>query len=119
MSWVTLFWYTIDRLRVTDKVFVGFGAESIRVDDQTGLIYVGKNIGGEIRVIDPFALVFIDMIPVAGRAVFLTIDQDERNLFVVIPDKRMLQKINIISKKISASIDVAEGAYAAAVLSER
>ncbi len=109
----------LNRLAVTDKVFVGLGAISIRVDDQTGLIYVGKSSGGEIRVIDPFALVFIDMIRVAGEAAFMTIDDEERNLFVVIPNAKMLQKINLISKQISAAIDVAEGAYAVAVLGER
>jgi YVTN family beta-propeller protein len=107
------------RLTVSAKVFIGLGALSIKVDDLTGLIYVGKRSGGEVMVIDPFALVFIDMIRVAGRAAFMTVDQEERNLFVAIPDKKMLQKINIISKKISSKIDVGEGAFAVAVMGER
>ena len=107
------------RVSVSEKVFIGLGALSIKVDDVTGLIYVGKRSGGEVMVIDPFALVFIDMIRVAGRAAFMTVDQEERNLFVAIPDRKMLQKINITSKKISAKIDVAEGAFAVAVMGER
>jgi YVTN family beta-propeller protein len=107
------------RLTVSDKVFIGLGALSIKVDDVTGLIYVGKRSGGEIMVIDPFALVFIDMIRVAGRATYITLDEEERNLFVAIPDKKILQKINVISKKIGAKIDVAEGAFAVAVMGER
>ena len=107
------------RLAVSEKVFIGLGALSIKVDDLTGLIYVGKRSGGQVMVIDPFALVFIDMIRVAGRAAFMTVDQEERNLFVAIPDKKMLQKINITSKKISAKIDLAEGAFAVAVMGER
>jgi len=107
------------RLVVSRSVFIGMGAASIRVDDQTGLIYVGKTFGGEITVIDPFSLVFIDRIAVGGQAVFMTIDGQERNLFVVLPDKKVLQKINLISKKISAQIDVGDAAYAAVVMGER
>jgi hypothetical protein len=59
------------------------------------------------------------MIRVAGRAAFITVDEEERNLFVAIPDKKMLQKINITSKKISSKIDVGEGAFAVAVMGER
>jgi YVTN family beta-propeller protein len=107
------------RLTVSEKVFIGMGAVYIQVDNQTDLIYVGKRSGGEIVVIDPFALVFIDVIRVAGQAAFMTIDEQERNLFVAIPDKNMLQRININSKKISANIDVGEGAYAVVVMGER
>jgi DNA-binding beta-propeller fold protein YncE len=107
------------RFVVSDKVFIGLGALSIKVDNVTGLIYVGKRSGGEVMVIDPFALVFIDMIRVAGRAAFITLDEEDRDLFVAIPDKKILQKINATSKKISAQIDVGEGAFAVAVMGER
>jgi YVTN family beta-propeller protein len=107
------------RLTVSRSVFIGMGAAAIRVDDQTGLIYVGKNFGGEITVIDPFSLVFIDRIAVGGKADFLTVDEQERSLLVVLPDKKILQKINVISKKIIAQIDVGDAAYAAVVMGER
>jgi YVTN family beta-propeller protein len=109
----------LSQLAVSESVFIGMGAASIRVDDQTGLIYVGKNFGGEITVIDPFSLVFIDRIAVGGEAAFMTIDEQERALLVVVPDKKMLQKINLISKKISAQIDVGDAPYAAVVMGEK
>ena len=109
----------LSRFTVSKKVFIGMGAVYIQVDDVTGLIYVGKRSSGEIAVIDPFAMVFIDVIRVAGHAAYMTIDEQERNLFVAIPDQNMLQKININSKKISASIDVGEGAWAVVVMGER
>jgi hypothetical protein len=89
------------------------------VDDQTGLIYVGKQRGGEVTVIDPLALVFIDVIAADGDAVFMAIDGEERNFFVAISNRNVLQKINITSKKTSARIDVGEGAFAVAVMGER
>jgi YVTN family beta-propeller protein len=109
----------LSRLVVSQSVFIGMGAASIRVDDQTGLIYVGKTLGGEITVIDPFSLVFIDTIPVGGEAVFMTIDGQERNLFALLPDKKVLKKINLVSKKISAQIDVGDAGYAVVVMGER
>jgi len=109
----------LSRLTVSQSVFIGMGAAAIRVDDQTGLIYVGKTFGGEITIIDPFSLVFIDRIAVDGEAVFLTIDEQERSLFVVLPDRKILQKFNLISKKFSAQIDVGDAAYGAVVMGER
>ena len=111
----------IDRLRyaITQKIFIGTGAVSIRVDNQTGLIYVGKKIGAEISVIDPFSGQFVDNFQVGGQAAFLTIDGQERALLAALSDRSVLQKINLISKKLMAEIDLGEGAYAVVVMGER
>lgn len=109
----------LSRLIVSNSVFIGMGAVSIKVDDQTGNIYVGKRIGGEITVIDPFALVFIDTIPVGGRTDFMAIDDQKRNLFAVLANKNRLSKINLISKEISANIDLGQGAFFVVVMGER
>jgi len=109
----------LSRLMVSNSVHIGMGAASIKVDHQTGNIYVGKRIGGEITVIDPFALVFIDAIPVGGQTDYMTIDDQKRTLFAVLGDKNRLSKINLISKEISAKIDVGQGAFFVVVMGER
>jgi YVTN family beta-propeller protein len=111
----------IDRSRfiITKKIFIGTGAVSIRVDNQTGLIYVGKKIGAEISVIDPFSAQFVDNFQAGGQAVFLTIDGQERTLLAALSDRSVLQKFNLISKKLMAEIDMGEGAYAVVVMGER
>jgi hypothetical protein len=48
----------------------------------------------------------------------MTIDREENTLFVVLPDKRLVQKLNLTSKKMMAEIEVGEGAHAAVVMSE-
>jgi YVTN family beta-propeller protein len=106
------------RLIVTDRIFMGTRAASIKVDIQTDLIYVGR-AGGEISVIAPFSLMFIDTITVEGHAAFMTIDGDENSLFVVLPDRKILQKVNLTSKKAIGEIEVDEGAYAVVVMGER
>lgn len=111
----------IDRIRlgVTKKIFVGAGAVSVEADDQNGLLYVGRRIGGEISIIDPSSLMFVDTFQVGGKAVFQAIDEEERTLFVALSDRRILQKINLVSKKVVAEIEVGKGAYAIAVMGQR
>jgi len=105
-------------LTVTDKIFIGTGGASIKVSRLNDLIYVGKSFGGEIAVVDPSSSMFIDMINVGGNATFTTIDRQENTLFVVVPERRLVQKVNLTSKKITAEIEVGEGAYAVAVMGE-
>ena len=105
-------------LRVTDKIFIGTGGVSIRVSRLTGLIFVGKSFGGEIAVVDPSALMFIDSIRVGGNAAYMNIDRQENTLFVVLPERKLVQKINLTSKKIMAEIEVPEVAYAVVVMGE-
>ncbi|UCG14188.1 MAG: hypothetical protein JSU72_06930 [Deltaproteobacteria bacterium] len=106
------------RSTVIAQIFVGPGSISLRVDLRTNLILVGKKFGGEITVVDPFSLMFIDSIKVGGKVAFMTIDREENSLFVVLPDKGLVRKFNLISKKMMAEIEVGEGAHAAVVMSE-
>jgi YVTN family beta-propeller protein len=107
------------RLAVTDTIFIGPGAISIKVDSNTDLILIGKKFGREITVVDPATFIFIDTIQVGGKAGFMTIDGQENTLFVAVPDKRIVQKINLIGKNIMDEIDVGEGASEVVVLGER
>ncbi len=49
----------------------------------------------------------------------MTIDNDENNLFVVSSDKRTIQKMGLISQKLSGVIEVEEGCYAVVLMGER
>jgi DNA-binding beta-propeller fold protein YncE len=106
-------------LTARENIFTGMGAISIAVSAQTGLIYVGKRFGNEISVIAPQSLMFIDRIGILGDAVYLEIDEQENSLFVVLPDKNVLQKLNITAKRVVSEIEVGEGAYAAVVMGKR
>jgi YVTN family beta-propeller protein len=108
----------VSSLRVEGKIFVGIGARSIKVDTQTDLIYIGMHSGG-INIIDPHSLMSSDTIPCEGSVEYMTIDSDENTLLVIIPDRKRLLKINMISKSVLAEIPLEEGAYAVAVMRER
>jgi YVTN family beta-propeller protein len=105
-------------LSVTERIFVGMGAASIKLDPKTGLVYIGKRMGG-VAVVDPSLGMPIDRFRVDGSAVSLTIDNDENNLFVVSSDKRTIQKMGLISQKLSGVIEVEEGCYAVVLMGER
>jgi YVTN family beta-propeller protein len=111
----------IDPLRfaVIEKVFIGTGASAIRTDPRTGLILVGKEAGGEVSIIDPSSSMFIDTIEIGGHAAFMAIDDEENDLFIAIPERRMIQKVNLTSKRIVAELEVREGAYAVVLMGER
>jgi hypothetical protein len=61
----------------------------------------------------------IDVFMVNSNAVFLAIDDDENALFVVLPGKKAIQKLNLISKRLLGTIEVADGSYAVALMGER
>ena len=105
-------------LMVVEKIFAGLGAISVTSDPQTGLIYVGYR-SGEISIVDPSALMFVDTIPLQGPIAYLTIDDQENSLFALLPEERMLMKINLTSKRSQSGLEVGEDAYAVAVVGER
>jgi YVTN family beta-propeller protein len=106
------------RFTLIRKIFVGTGALCIKVDFSTGLVLVGKKFGGEITVVEPSSSMFIDTIEVKGKAAYMTIDRQEHTLFVLLPGRRLLQKINLTSKRIVAEIDLYQGAYQVVVMGE-
>jgi YVTN family beta-propeller protein len=107
-----------ERLTLIDRIFAGAGSVSITSDPSTRLLYVG-NVTGDIGIVDPSALMFIDTISSRGAVAYLTIDKEQNSLFALRSETGTLQKINPTSKRILAEIEVDEGAYAVAVVGER
>jgi YVTN family beta-propeller protein len=105
-------------LTITGRIFVGMGAASIKLDPATGLVYIGKRMGG-VAVVDPSLGMPIDTIRVVGSAAFLAIDGDENNLFVASSDKETIQRMGLISQKRSGAIEVEERCYAVVLMGER
>jgi len=105
-------------LGVTGRIFVGTGAASILVDPKTDLVYIGKKLGG-VAVVDPSLLIPIDTFRVDGNAVSLDIDDDENDLLVVSSDRRTIQKLGLVSHRLSGMIEVEEGCYAVVLMGGR
>jgi len=105
-------------LALIERIFVGLGATSIKVDSKSGLAYVG-NKAGSIAVINPLASMFVDSFKVRGDVVFVNIDNDQNALFAVLPESNTLQKLDLGSKRDLGVIELEEGAYAVSIMGER
>jgi len=105
-------------LGITGRIFVGTGAASIKVDPKTGLVYIGKKTGG-VAVVDPSLLMPIDSFRIDGNAVWLDIDDDDNDVFVVSSDRESIHKVGLISQNPSGMIEVEDGCYAVVLMGER
>jgi YVTN family beta-propeller protein len=104
---------------IVKRVYVGMGNSSLRVDTRTDRIYLAKNHDTIVGIYDPFSLIASDFLDAAGGARYMLFDGDTDNLLLVCPDERVLQSVNLISKKTEYLIDVDAGPYWSTLMGER
>jgi YVTN family beta-propeller protein len=103
---------------VQRKIFVGTGMTAIKVDEKTDLIYVGRKPDA-LEILDPFSLFPVETVPVGGEISHMAIDGDENNLFLVLPDRKVLSILGLIGRKMAPEIDVGEGPCWVTLMGER
>ena len=102
-----------------ERVYVGTGMSAIKEDIKTGLLYIGKAVGGSVDIFDPFSLFLVDSIITARSVAAMAMDGDENTLYLLTPENNTMTVFNLISRKTIAEIDVGEGAYWVALMGER
>lgn len=105
-------------LSLLKREFVGVGMSSIKVDTRTDLFYLGMR-DGTVGVYDPLSFSRADSIFVSGTPAALAIDGDENNLYVVIPERRAVSIVNLVSRKIISELDVSDGPTWVTITGER
>ena len=103
---------------VQRKIFVGAGMTAIKVDERTDLTYIGRKPDA-LEILDPFSLFPVEIIPVGGEISHMTIDGDENNLYLVLPDRKVLSILGLISRKMAPEIDMGEGTCWVTLMGER
>lgn len=103
---------------VVQKIFTGMGALSILVDPRRNIFYVGKN-NGELAVVTPEVLMYINSINLSANVVSMTIDDEENVILALAPDQRALYKVNPVNNKIIGRIDLGDEGYAVEVIGAR
>jgi YVTN family beta-propeller protein len=103
-------------LSVTERIFVGTGTVSVEVDRKTDLILVGNALTGEISILEPSSSTAVDSIAVGGTPSFMTIDNEERVLFVAVPESRKVLKVNLVSNNLLSEMTVNGGIFEVAVM---
>jgi YVTN family beta-propeller protein len=92
-------------LEVT-RVFVGQGMSAVKVDTRTDLLYLAK---GTLGIYDPLALYPLDSMSIGSTIAYMTIDGDENNLYLVLPEKGQVAVYNLDSKLRVTTLDTGEG----------
>lgn len=103
---------------VTEKIFTGMGALSILADPRRNVFYVGKK-NGELAVVTPEVLMYINAINLSGKVVSMTIDDEENVILALAPDQQALYKINPVNNRIIGRIDLGDEGYAVEVIGAR
>ena len=106
-------------LSTVKRFQVRIGMNSIKVDNRTGLVYLGRKNDITVDVYDPLAFVPVDVIRTGGTIAYMTIDSEENNLYLVNEDKKSLMVNNLVRKRIAYEIDVGENPYWVVVMGER
>jgi hypothetical protein len=98
---------------------VRIGAISIKVDNRTDLVFIGRKNDFMAEVYDPLSFVPVDIIRTGGVIGYMTIDGEENNLYLVNEGKKSLMVSNLVRKKMVYEIDVGESPYWVVVMGER
>lgn len=106
-----------ETLTISNRIYIGSGAQAL-VEERNGLVYVAKRTG-EIMIVDPSVRAVIDSFPVPKGARFLTLDESQNALFAVYPERGVVEKFGLTSKKSLGVMESGAGAYAAALMGER
>ncbi len=105
--------------RVLKRFSIGPGMISIKVDSRTGLVYIGRSNDIFVGVYNPVSFVAVDLIKTGGTVNYMTIDDQENNLYMVSSELRRVIVSNLVRKKILYEIDVGEAPYWVSVMGER
>lgn len=106
-------------LSILGRFSVRMGMTSIKVDTLTDLVYLGRKNDTVVKVYDPFSFVPVDSINTGAGIIYMTIDGDENNLYMVNPEMKTLMRTNLVGKKTVAVIDVGESPYWVTLMGER
>jgi YVTN family beta-propeller protein len=111
----------IDRVSLSTlrRFQVRIGMNSIKVDNRTELVFLGRKNDTLIEVYDPLSFVPVDMIRTGGTIAYMTIDGEENNLYLVNEDKKSLMVSSLVSKRVVYEVDVGDAPYWVVVMGER
>ena len=117
-SFPYLFVIDTSNLSILRREFVGLGMNSIKVDKRTDLFYMGRGREGDVALYNPYSFMPVGYIQTGGAVNYIEIDNEENNLYLLIPERRVLMIINLVSKQTVAEIDVGEDPYWVSITGE-
>jgi len=106
-------------LQLLKRELVGLGVISIKVDTDTDFIYLGRRPDPAMYLLDPFSFVSMGMVRTGGSVAYMTIDGEENNLYLLIPEQNELLIMELVSRRIIARMDMGEEPAWVTLIGER
>jgi YVTN family beta-propeller protein len=104
---------------IIKRIYVGTETTALKVDPRTGRIYLARSHTGQVEIFDPFSSLPIDFIRTEADVAYMTIDGEENNLVLALPEKKTVRAIRLNSKGVAAQIDVGDDPYWISLMGER
>jgi YVTN family beta-propeller protein len=111
--------YALPSLAVSRRIRVGLGASTVKLDSRTGLIYVARAQEGRIEVFDAFSALPVDGFDVPGGVSRLAIDDQQDQLFALMPSRRAVAVVDLTSRRLVSVIEVSGDPYQVRLAAER
>jgi YVTN family beta-propeller protein len=105
-------------LVVTGRFRVRSPMDAIKVDPNTGQVYLAGVRELDVGLYDPLSFAPVGFVDTGTSVVEMTTDSDENNLYMVAEGKNGLLVSNRLSKRIVGELDVGESPYWVAVMGE-
>ncbi|BDG09224.1 YncE family protein [Anaeromyxobacter paludicola] len=111
--------YALPTFALTRRILVGLGATGVEVDSRTDLVYVARGGDPRIQVFDPFSMLPVDTFELPGWVSRMAIDAVQDQLFALMPGKRAVAVLDLTSRRLLSTIDVADDPYEVKLATER
>jgi len=117
---MSLYLTVIDPLSLNVKrVKASMGLESIKVDTNTSLVYMGRKGDPAVGVYEPNSFVAMDYVKTGGWVSYMTIDGETNSLVMLCPSARELTASSLVGGRALWTIDVGDSPYWIDVMGER
>jgi DNA-binding beta-propeller fold protein YncE len=110
---------SVSTFTVVNRVSVGLGAVTLKIDSRSDLIYLAKRDDRRINVYDPFALIPIDFFDLPAGVTWFAIDDAENTLLALMPSRRSVGIVDLPSRRLLGTVVVGEEPYMVTVAAER
>jgi hypothetical protein len=111
--------WSLPALTVAQRVFVGLGMQSLRVDKRTDLIYVGMRDEPIVLVYDPFSLAPLETLAVPAPVSRMAVDEIENAMLLLMPDLPAVGVMDLSSRQLASLVDVGLKPHRAAWIGDR
>jgi YVTN family beta-propeller protein len=104
---------------VIKRVFVGPGVSDLKVDTNSDVLYLSRRHDSAVEIYDPFSFLPFESFDVGGGVDYMTIDNEGNNLCLVLPDKKRLVFVNLVSRRVVSELDTGDYPYWTTMMGER